>query len=95
MIEIVAILSIAIGLIFFITGSIGLIRLPDVFSRLHALAKADNVGLAFITLGVCLLEQDPFNIIKIVLIWLFILAASAVSAHLISSHALKKGDHHD
>ncbi len=34
-----------IGLCFFITGTLGLLRFPDVFCRLHALTKADNLGL--------------------------------------------------
>ena len=36
-----------IGLCFFITGTLGLLRFPDVFCRLHALTKADNLGLGF------------------------------------------------
>ncbi len=95
MIEIIAILSITIGLVFFITGSIGLIRLPDLFSRLHALTKADNVGLGFIVLGTCLIEDGVTNIIKILLIWVFILASSAVSAHLVSRHALARAAKND
>ena len=44
MTELSAVIFILSGLTFFIAGSIGLLRLPDVYSRLHALTKADNVG---------------------------------------------------
>ena len=37
-----------LGGIFFLAGTVGLLRFPDVYTRLHALTKADNVGLGFI-----------------------------------------------
>ncbi len=95
MIDILAVLAIFIGLFFFLSGSIGLLRLPDLFSRLHALAKADNVGLAFIALGIIILEPNVYNDIKIVVIWLLVMAASAVSSHLIASHSLREKQHND
>lgn len=90
MIDTLAILIIFSGLFFFFSGSIGLLRLPDLFSRLHALAKADNVGLALVTLGVIILEPDPLNDIKLVFIWLLVMASSAISSHLIARHALRE-----
>ena len=90
MIDILAMLLILAGLFFFLSGSIGLIRLPDLFSRLHALAKADNLGLAFMAIGVMLIDGNLINGIKILLIWLLIMAASAVSTHLIARDALRR-----
>ena len=89
MIDLMAILSIFFGLFFFLSGSIGLLRLPDIFTRLHALAKADNIGLAFVTLGIIMLEPDILNDIKVVIIWLLVMAASAVSSHLVARRALR------
>ncbi len=90
MIDILAMLLILAGLFFFLSGSIGLIRLPDLFSRLHALAKADNLGLAFMAIGVMLIDGNLINGIKILLIWLLIMASSAVSTHLIARDALRR-----
>jgi multicomponent Na+:H+ antiporter subunit G len=90
MIDLIAILLIFFGLFFFLSGSIGLLRLPDVFSRLHALAKADNIGLAFVTLGVIMLEPNILNDIKVVIIWLLVMAASAISSHLVARRALRE-----
>ena len=90
MIDTLAILAIFSGLFFFFSGSIGLLRLPDLFSRLHALAKADNVGLALVALGVIMLEPDLLNDIKIAVIWLLVMAASAISSHLVARHALRE-----
>lgn len=90
MIDALAILAIFSGLFFFFSGSIGLLRLPDLFSRLHALAKADNVGLALVALGVIILEPDLLNDVKIAVIWLLVMAASAISSHLVARHALRE-----
>ena len=95
MIDILAVLAIFSGLFFFLSGSIGLLRLPDLFSRLHALAKADNVGLALVALGVIMLEPVLINDIKIVIIWLLVMAASAISSHLVARHALRENREND
>ena len=95
MIDALAILAIFSGLFFFLSGSIGLLRLPDLFSRLHALAMADNVGLALVALGVIILEPAVVNDIKIVIIWLLVMAASAISSHLVARHALREDRNDD
>ena len=95
MIDILAVLAIFSGLFFFLSGSIGLLRVPDLFSRLHALAKADNVGLALVALGVIMLEPVLINDIKIVIIWLLVMAASAISSHLVARHALRENREND
>ena len=95
MIDALAILAIFSGLFFFLSGSIGLLRLPDLFTRLHALAKADNVGLALVALGVIILEPAVINDIKIVIIWLLVMAASAISSHLVARHALRENHKDD
>ena len=90
MIDIVSSLLIVSGLGFYLAGSIGLLRLPDLYSRLHALTKADNLGLGLLTAGLTLHAQDLLIAIKLALIWLAVLAASAASAHLIAQHARRR-----
>ena len=87
MIDAVSMLLIGAGLIFYFAGSIGLLRLPDLFSRLHALTKADNLGLGFVVAGLALQMNSLLDIIKLLLIWLLVLAASATAAQLISQWA--------
>ncbi|MTW21871.1 cation:proton antiporter [Allochromatium palmeri] len=77
------------GAFFFIAGTVGLMRLPDRLSRLHALTKADNVGLGLLTLGLLLEAPGLLIGLKLVLIWLFVLVASATGAHLIAKRALR------
>ena len=90
MIETIALVLIISGLVFFLTGSIGLLRLPDLPSRLHALAKADNLGLALVAAGTILIDASLLNAFKIILIWVLVMAASSVSSHMIARAHLQK-----
>lgn len=80
-----------IGGLFFLAGTLGLLRFPDVYTRLHALTKADNVGLGLIVAGLALQAASWAIAIKLVLIWLLVLLAGAGVAHLVASSALAKG----
>jgi multicomponent Na+:H+ antiporter subunit G len=84
----------AAGAFFFVAGSVGLIRLPDRFSRLHALTKADNVGLGLIVIGLMPLAPDLLYAVKLALIWLLVAFSGATGAHLIAKRALR-GDGED
>jgi multicomponent Na+:H+ antiporter subunit G len=76
-----------LGIGFFMAGSIGLLRLPDVYSRMHAVTKADNLGLGLLCAGLALLLGDVLIALKLLLVWLLVLAASAVSSNLIARQA--------
>lgn len=79
------------GAFFFLAGTIGLLRFPDVYSRLHALTKADNVGLGFIVAGLVLQAESWAIAGKLMLIWFLVLLAGASVAHLIARGALHRG----
>jgi multicomponent Na+:H+ antiporter subunit G len=87
MISILSSILILAGVFFYLAGSIGLLRLPDLYTRLHALTKADNLGLGLLIAGLALHSQDLLMMLKLLLIWLALLAASATSAHLIARQA--------
>lgn len=80
-----------LGAIFFLSGTVGLLRFPDVYTRLHALTKADNVGLGLLLAGLAVQAESWAVVGKLLLIWLLILLAGASVAHLIANRALKKG----
>ena len=90
MTDILSSILILAGVFFYLAGSIGLLRLPDLYSRLHALTKADNLGLGLLMAGLALHSQDLFTMLKLLLIWLAVLAASATSAHLIARQARRQ-----
>ncbi|MEP3855650.1 MAG: monovalent cation/H(+) antiporter subunit G [Porticoccus sp.] len=79
------------GGLFFLAGTFGLLRFPDVFTRLHALTKADNVGLGLTVAGLAL-QVDSWAVAgKLLLIWLLALLAGATVSYLIAQGALRLG----
>ena len=66
-----------VGALFFFAGTLGLLRFPDAYSRLHALAKADNLGLGCILLGLAFQAENLAAALKLLLIWPLVMAASA------------------
>jgi multicomponent Na+:H+ antiporter subunit G len=83
-----------LGALFFIAGTVGLLRLPDLFSRLHALTKADNLGLGMIMLAVLLQIPQPLFALKMLLLWVLVMVSGATGAHLIAKRAVR-GDGED
>lgn len=77
------------GLFFYLAGTVGLLRFPDALSRLHALTKADNLGLMFVCLATALLAGSVRTALLLLLIWLLALFAATVSAHLIAQVSLR------
>ena len=51
LVDVFTLVAIAAGAFFFLAGTVGLLRFPDALTRLHALTKADNLGLGLIVLG--------------------------------------------
>lgn len=80
-----------LGAFFFLAGTVGLLRFPDVYNRLHALTKADNVGLGLIVVGLVLHSDSLAAGLEMLLIWLLVLASGATAAHLIATAALRGG----
>lgn len=80
-----------VGALFFLAGTLGLLRFPDVYTRLHALTKADNVGLGLIAAGLVVQAETWAAAGKLLLIWVLVLIAGASVAHLIAKGALKRG----
>jgi multicomponent Na+:H+ antiporter subunit G len=89
--EWVSLVLLLTGAAFFFAGTVGLLRFPDVYTRLHALAKADNLGLGFIVLGLLPQATSLTMALKLILIWLLALAASATVGFLIARRARQNG----
>lgn len=89
--ELAAAVLMLAGAGFFTAGTFGLLRFPDVYSRLHALAKVDNLGLGLIAWGLMLRADGLAQAAKIGLVWLLALAASASVSYLIAHRALSRG----
>ena len=73
-----AVLS-AFGVIFFILGALGLLRMPDVFNKLQAGTKATTLGFISVALGVLLMKPEWAP--KIILIMIFVLLTNPIGSH--------------
>ncbi len=88
--EFVSAALIATGVIFFVAGVVGLLRFPDTLTRLHALTKADNLGLGLIVLGLLPRTADGLAAGKLVIIWLLVMLASATVSQLVGRAARRE-----
>ncbi|MDO8904810.1 monovalent cation/H(+) antiporter subunit G [Hydrogenophaga sp.] len=78
------------GLAFFIAGTVGLLRFPDVHSRLHALTKADNLGLGLMVLGLLPQTDSVWTAVKLLLVWALAILAAGTTSQLIARAALPR-----
>lgn len=88
--SIASVILVCVGAFFFVAGTIGLLRFPDLHARVHALTKADNLGLGFIATGLVLQAESAAVGAKLVLIWVLALAAAATSGFLIAKSGLEE-----
>ena len=79
------------GVFFFLAGTVGLLRFPDPLSRLHALTKADNLGLGLIVLGLLPRAESLLAALKLVAIWALVQLAGATAAQLVGRAVRRKG----
>jgi len=78
------------GLFFLFVGTFGLLRLPDVYNRLHATTKCDTLGAGLVLLSLAL--QSSLTVgIRLALLIIFILVTNPTAAHVIARAAYKTG----
>ena len=88
--DLLTILGVSAGCFFYLAGTVGLLRFPDALSRMHALTKADNLGLGLIVLGLLPQAAGLGHALKLVSIWLFAQVSGAVASQLIAGAVLRK-----
>jgi multicomponent Na+:H+ antiporter subunit G len=94
---ILSLIPILLGLFFFLVGTIGILRLPDFYTRLHAAGKCDSLAAELMVCGIALYNLQPFNLAnllvsaKLLLIGAFIFVVSPTATHAITEAALVLG----
>ena len=83
---------IGLGLAFMVITALGLLRLPDFFSRVHAVSKSETLGITLVLLGLILHEGATLVSLKIGLILVFVAIANPVGAHLLTRAVLRTGE---
>ena len=89
--DILTIAAVSAGAFFFLAGTVGLLRFPDTLTRLHALTKADNLGLGLVVLGLLPQAGSLRGGLKLVCVWLLVLLAGATVSQLIARAARPRG----
>jgi multicomponent Na+:H+ antiporter subunit G len=82
--------AVCAGIFFFVAGTVGLIRFPDALTRLHALTKADNLGLGLVVLGLLPRSAGLRDALKLLCVWLLVLLASATVSQLVARAARRE-----
>jgi multicomponent Na+:H+ antiporter subunit G len=91
LLNVASVVAIAAGAIFFLAGTLGLLRFPDTFTRLHALTKADNLGLGLVVLGLVPQADGVATGLKLVVVWLLVMLAGACASQMVARAARRRG----
>jgi multicomponent Na+:H+ antiporter subunit G len=79
------------GALLAILGAIGVLRFPDVYTRIHAASITDTGGATLIILGLCLTAGLSAVTLKLLIVWLFLIFTTPVSAHALANAAFSAG----
>jgi multicomponent Na+:H+ antiporter subunit G len=79
------------GIFFFFTATLGLLRFPDFFARLHATGKGDTLAVFLCLIGLAIYEGVSLTALKIIFIAVFMALAQPTATHAISKAAIRHG----
>lgn len=79
------------GLFFVLVGAVGVLRMPDVFTRLHAAGMTDTMGAGLLLAGMAVQAGVGLITVRLVLIYVFLFVTGPVAAHALSRAALVGG----
>jgi len=89
--ELLAVPLLAVGLFFLLVAVVGILRLPDFYSRLHAMGKCDTAGLVLVLVGLAILSGDLIVAIKLGFLAAFLSLANPTAIHALARAALRAG----
>lgn len=91
-VDIVSAVLLAAGAYFFVVGTIGLNRMPDIFTRMHATSVSETLGVGLLIFGMCLQSGLTLVTVKLIFILVVLLFTGAVSTHALARAALHDGE---
>jgi multicomponent Na+:H+ antiporter subunit G len=89
--DVATIVLVLAGAVFFLAGTAGLLRFPDPLTRLHALTKADNLGLGLMVIGLLPQAEGILAGLKLVVVWLLAQLAGASATRLVARAVRRQG----
>ncbi|MEQ8350004.1 MAG: monovalent cation/H(+) antiporter subunit G [Leptospiraceae bacterium] len=87
----ISIAFVVAGIFFMLVGSVGIVRLPDFFSRTHAVSKSDTLGMLLAIIGLIVFEGFTLSSLKLALVVIFIALANPIGTHALGRAAFRKG----
>lgn len=93
--DVFTVAMVSLGCLFIVAGTVGLLRFPDTLTRLHALTKADNLGLGLVVLGLLAQTNWPLGAFKLIAPWLLALLGGAVVAQFLGAAVRPARDRSD
>ncbi|MCB1887205.1 MAG: monovalent cation/H(+) antiporter subunit G [Rhodocyclaceae bacterium] len=82
---------VSLGGVFCVIGAVGMLRMPDFFTRMHAASVIDTLGAGLIILGLILQSGFSLASVKLVILGLLIFFTSPTASHSLASAALERG----
>lgn len=89
--EFLAVLLLAAGTFFLLAGTVGILRMPDVYTRMHVAAKSDSLGAGLWLLGLSVVSSDPTTVVKLIFLVVFVWITSPTAAHCMARAAYRSG----
>ena len=90
-VDVVSAVLLLMGVLLAVLAAVGLLRFPDVFSRMHAATKPATLGLLLITVGAALRMEQGDDAVKLLLVAAFQFLTAPVAAHMIGRAAYRSG----
>jgi multicomponent Na+:H+ antiporter subunit G len=89
--DVVSAVLLLTGVLLAVVAALGLVRLPDVFSRMHAATKPTTLGLLLVTVGAALRMEEGEDAVELLLVAAFQFLTAPVAAHMIGRAAYRTG----
>ena len=89
--DLLSIVSISAGLFFVLSGTLGVLRLPDFYTRLHAAGMTDTLGAELILIGLILQSGFTQMSLKLLIVGFFLFVTSPTATHAVAHAAYKAG----
>jgi multicomponent Na+:H+ antiporter subunit G len=87
----IAVISLFGGLFFLAVTCVGILRLPDVYARIHAVGKSETLGSMLVLVGLAVYHGFEINSAKLIIIMLFVAFANPTATHVIARAAIRSG----
>lgn len=87
----IALIVAALGLAFMTVAGIGLLRMPDLLTRMHASSKAGTLGAALVLAAVALHFADAAITVRVVVVCVFLLLTAPIASHVIARAGYRTG----